>query len=179
MVKTTVVKIPTRNRNYSITINNYTDEQIKNWLKIEGEYVFQEEKGAKGTPHLQGFHMFKSPKTFEQVKEIFPTAHIEVVRNIIAIKKYCSKEDTLAGKRYCNVTRWKIKEAVAPEKIPDRQALFDDEKLVNYIKYISWRDNTDENWGHLEYIQERYGDLYKASLIRLEKWGYLIGWGVE
>lgn len=81
---------------WSLTINNPTpsDEEgialarQRGW-RVEG----QKEKGAEGTVHYQ--LLVKTPQVrFSAVKRAFPRAHIEVARNVQALKAYVNKEDT-------------------------------------------------------------------------------------
>lgn len=93
-----------RSRNYCFTVNNYTEEDIKKIEELDCKYVFQEETGAKGTPHLQGILMFKNAMAFNKIKEMLPRgAHIEKTKNKKASIKYCSKEDTRSGEIYSNI----------------------------------------------------------------------------
>lgn len=80
----------------SITINNpiaADEENIalarqKGW-KVDGQL----EKGENGTPHYQ--LIVTTPQVrFSAVKKQFPRAHIELARNIKALKAYVHKEDT-------------------------------------------------------------------------------------
>lgn len=85
----------TRSRGWSITVNNYTDEDIERfrYLKQIGEEVYcEKEVGTQGTHHLQGCVFFKSQRTFDQVKKIFPRAHIEPVKKKHAMINYCNKD---------------------------------------------------------------------------------------
>lgn len=83
---------------WSITLNNPTQEEIDNWKNIKvhhwvKEAVGQLEKGAEGTPHIQG--MLKTEYIrFAQVKKALPRAHIEAAKNQAALTKYVQKEDT-------------------------------------------------------------------------------------
>jgi hypothetical protein len=99
----TKLKVPSRIRNYTFTLNNYTEEDIKTIPTLGADYVFQEETGAGGTPHLQGILMFKNAVSFSKLKRMLPTAHLEAARNKIASMRYCSKEDTRTGDIYANV----------------------------------------------------------------------------
>lgn len=88
-----------RSSHWSLTINNPSSahhEQIalarqKGW-KVTG----QEEVGKQGTPHLQ-LHLATPQVRFSAVKKAFPTAHIEVARNPMALEAYVTKEDTRVG----------------------------------------------------------------------------------
>lgn len=85
-------------RNWSITLNNPTAEELKvwetatthHWVK---EVIGQIERGEAGTEHIQG--MLKTVAVrFAQVKKLFPRAHIEVARNTAALQQYVQKDDT-------------------------------------------------------------------------------------
>ena len=99
----TKLKVPSRSRNYAFTLNNYTEEDIKSIPTLGADYIFQEETGAGGTPHLQGILMFKNAVTFSKLKRMLPTAHIEMAKSKMASMRYCSKEDTRTGMIYANV----------------------------------------------------------------------------
>lgn len=85
-----------RSNCWSITINNptQTDEyniglaRQKGW-KVEGQL----ERGEQGTEHYQ--LILRTPQVrFSAVKQVFPRAHIEVARNVQALKAYVQKDET-------------------------------------------------------------------------------------
>jgi len=86
--------------NWSVTINNPTkhdDEYIalarqKGW-KVEGQF----ERGEGGTPHYQLLVTSKGQQRFPAMKKTFPRAHIEVCRDVVALRKYVTKEETRVG----------------------------------------------------------------------------------
>ncbi len=98
---------PKKGRNWCFTLNNYSESEILSLTqdeKNEYEYIFQEEVGENGTPHLQGLICFKNARSFESVKKLVsPRCHLEYCRNKNASIKYCSKEDTRKGKIYSNM----------------------------------------------------------------------------
>lgn len=56
---------------------------------VEGQI----EEGEEGTQHYQ--LLVKTPQVrFSAVKKVFPTAHIELARNVKALQQYVHKEDT-------------------------------------------------------------------------------------
>lgn len=56
---------------------------------VEGQL----ERGDEGTEHFQ--LLVRTPQVrFSAVKKVFPTAHIELARNVPALQKYVHKEDT-------------------------------------------------------------------------------------
>lgn len=91
-----------RNRAFSFTLNNYTEEEVKDILSTftnnEVSYLFQEEKGAEGTPHLQGCFKTKNPMDFKSVKSWMPRAHLEKAKNWRSLIKYCCKQETRVGR---------------------------------------------------------------------------------
>lgn len=84
-----------RVRGFCFTINNYTDAD-KGGLEMLAamcEYmVVGKETGEEGTPHYQGYVYFKNKKSFKQVKDVIPRAHIEVAKgNAQQNRDYCIK----------------------------------------------------------------------------------------
>lgn len=85
------------------TYNNYKQEDVALLSTLFDEqcewYVFQEELGAEGTPHLQGTIKAKKKirpiETFS-IKEI----HWEKTKAIKNAQEYCSKIETRIGKVY-------------------------------------------------------------------------------
>ena len=66
---------------------------------IVPKYVFQEEIGESGTPHLQGYLRFttkKRPKSVFDNKKI----HWEICKKVSNAIAYCQKEDTRSGQVY-------------------------------------------------------------------------------
>lgn len=86
---------------WNFTLNNYTEEDIDLISSISPDiidaYVFQEETGDKGTPHLQGYIKFRNKK---RPKSVFKNQnfHWQKCRNITASKWYCIKDKTRTGK---------------------------------------------------------------------------------
>jgi hypothetical protein len=96
----------TKLRTAFFTINNcdkLTEEHFKNFPSKY--YIYQIEKGEKGTEHLQGILHFENPISFKSIKKNFPTAHIEKCMNINNSIKYCSKEESRIRGPYENGTK--------------------------------------------------------------------------
>ena len=92
-----------RIRNWFLTINNYTQEDIDIIISINCNYVFQEEQGESGTKHLQCVLMFKNARTFTSIKKLLPRAHIEICKNVNDSIRYCCKSETRIGEIYSNI----------------------------------------------------------------------------
>ncbi len=93
-----------KHRNWMFTWNNYTEENIESIKSIKNcGYIFQPEIGEEGTPHLQGCLLFKSPRTFAQVKRLYPEIHLESIKYKKKAIEYCKKQETKAGPRVTNM----------------------------------------------------------------------------
>lgn len=85
----------TKHRSYFFTINNPDEATEASFREYPCKYlIYQIERGSEGTVHLQGTIHFDNPRAFAPMKKAFPTAHIEVVKDLAACFRYCSKEDT-------------------------------------------------------------------------------------
>lgn len=101
VVKNTVKRV----KHWCFTHNNYDQKDIKqiiNWMGTIGTtiYVFQEETGESGTPHLQGYIGFNKPMRFQTLKNFNKKINWSPCRNIKASIEYCHKEDTRTGEVY-------------------------------------------------------------------------------
>lgn len=97
-----------RSRKWFLTFNNPSDtetQKLLEYCKNEKDYVIQEETGASGTPHLQGYIEFKNARQFNTLHKYFPKIHWETVRNESACIQYCQKD----GDGGCTGRKW-IKE---------------------------------------------------------------------
>lgn len=145
-----------RSRAWSFTINNYekTDPQDLAQLfdSLELKYVFQEEIGEKGTPHLQGFLYSKNPIDFNTVRHFHNKMWCEKAKSWIASKKYCSKLDTRAGKIYANIK-------INTLKVPEHEWYPWQREIINMIELEP--DDRTINW----YWEPR-GGVGKTQLAR-------------
>lgn len=82
-------------RNFCFTINNPTEEDIKNTENLPCQYIiYGRETGAEGTRHLQGYCELAKKTRFNTIRAYMPRAHIEqrMGTQEQAIT-YCKKED--------------------------------------------------------------------------------------
>lgn len=91
--------MPSANRSRSITwtLNNYTAEEIEHIKNGPFKFVvFQQERGANGTPHLQGYCSMQNGVSFNRWKELIsPRAHLEASKGSPrANYEYCTKAET-------------------------------------------------------------------------------------
>lgn len=85
-----------RARRWTFVLNNPTEEERDKISALKGltYLIYGNEHFDKGTPHLQGYAVFKNPKAFETLKKEVPRAHWEkAIKGHEANIKYCSKED--------------------------------------------------------------------------------------
>ncbi len=93
-------------RNWVFTLNNpdYSAEELLALFKEHRHFrfvIFQEEVGANGTRHFQGYSEFKSNLFMTAVKKILATAHWELRRGTQAqAVAYSEKEDTRVSGPY-------------------------------------------------------------------------------
>lgn len=72
-----------QSKRWCFTINNPTPED---YAKLNGSVdlctylVFADEVGDNGTPHIQGFVVFKSNKGLTAVRRLYPRGHFEIAR---------------------------------------------------------------------------------------------------
>lgn len=83
-----------KNRNWFLTINNYTSVEISKLNNLECKYIiYQMEEGEEcHTPHIHACIVYKNPRSWP--RKYFPTAHIEPVKSLSDCIKYCSKIET-------------------------------------------------------------------------------------
>jgi hypothetical protein len=86
---------------WSFTLNNFEMETVKTLESIlQGEcmwYIFQEETGESGTPHLQGTLYLKNKQRLNQLKVWCKQIHWEATRSVKASIAYCLKEESRTG----------------------------------------------------------------------------------
>lgn len=84
----------TQSRHWCFTLNNPPSTSLPSWTGTVYR-IYQLEKGASGTSHLQGFVSFAKRRIFGPVRRLLPTAHWEIAKGSPAQnRKYCSKEET-------------------------------------------------------------------------------------
>lgn len=85
-----------QSKRWCFTLNNPGTEDPPDWghwthLRYA---VCQLERGASGTPHLQGYCQFSSAKRLRALQALLPRAHWEVARgNLQQNIDYCTKQD--------------------------------------------------------------------------------------
>jgi len=113
---------------WSFTWNNYTTENIDQcilWFQ-KHKYVFQEETGVFGTPHLQGSVNFNKKL---RANEEFKGPHWEKTRSLKHSNAYCCKEESRTGQIFTN-----IKLEVPLKILQTEQLLVWQLRLINILR---------------------------------------------
>lgn len=89
---------PTPKKAYCFTLNNYTEDEYQSICRVcetESRYaIVGREVGESGTPHLQGYVIFKKSYRFNTIKDrLLPRCHIEnAAGSPDSNFRYCSKD---------------------------------------------------------------------------------------
>lgn len=156
-----------KSTNWIITLNNPTQEDKDSWTNIKQNHFVKEangqlEVGADGTPHIQGFIRTESIR-FSQLKKILPRAHIEIAKNALAAKQYCSKPETRLQELPCTDLNTSIHSSV----------YFTLRKWLK-TKHLNdrWEYEDGGNWCEYQ-IDELVSNRYSMSLVSPEQIEYL------
>jgi len=91
-----------KSRNWVFTLNNYTDVFVSTLPSLPPTScryicVGKELAPGTGTPHLQGFIVFKNAVRFGTVQASLPGAHLEIARGTVSqCIAYCEKDGDFA-----------------------------------------------------------------------------------
>ena len=143
-------------KHWVFTLNNYTNDDINNICSNSSikRYIFQEETGETGTPHLQGYLEFNTKK---RPKSVFKQTNIhwEKCKHIKRAIEYCCKEDTRTGKVFNKNIM-----IIEPIKCLSRDALYPWQKKVVSIIEQPVNDRT------IYWLWESVGNVGKSALVR-------------
>lgn len=85
-----------KSRNYVFTYNNYPDTTLVDTVECRYIGYSKETAPTTGTPHLQGFIIFMSPKSLRAATKMLPGCHLDVMRgSFLQNERYCSKAGRL------------------------------------------------------------------------------------
>uniref|UniRef100_UPI004048028D hypothetical protein n=1 Tax=Shewanella sp. TaxID=50422 RepID=UPI004048028D len=151
-------KQPTQHLHHTFTWNNYPEGAIEILLNlfnnISYDYVFQEEQGDSGTPHLQGVVSLKKRARWTEFG--LPNCiHWEKVKHLPLCYEYCSRPSKRVGRV------WSLK-FVAPKKLKviAREQLFEwQTKLLDYIQ-------TEPDDRTIYWVWSTKGRMGKSSFAR-------------
>ncbi len=137
-------------KHWCFTLNNYTQENIETICSNSSikRYVFQEETGELGTPHLQGYLEFNSKKRplgeFKSFK-----AHWEKCRKIKEAIIYCQKIDTRSGRIFRKgIMKYRPIKCLTREQLyPWQKAIVNEVELEPDDRTIRWFWDEEGNIG--------------------------------
>lgn len=145
------------------TFNNYNSQDIEDMVKYfnisSKEYLFQEEIGKEGTPHLQGFVNLVEKCRYDSIP-LSKKIHWEkrkgsTKQNIV----YCTKIDTSVGRVYTNMdlSKYQLFEKLLPgiegEPLPWQKKILEIISGPRHRRKIYW-------------IVDKFGGQGKSALCR-------------
>nr|WAE42968.1 MAG: replication associated protein [Cressdnaviricota sp.] len=159
----------TKSRAWCFTWNNYSAldiDYVKETLTgTLAQYLFGEEKGEQGTPHLQGVVRFKNARSFDSIKKLFKNNHVESCRNWPASLNYCSKE----GRTFTNIEKKKPMEDRWDEHM---HGIYDDVKWKPWQQDIIDIIETEPNRRTVNWVYDIEGNTGKSFLVMYIDWVY-------
>lgn len=161
-------KRPSPAKKWVFTFNNYSKSNIEDLIKTFGsvgsKYLFQEEKGENGTPHLQGMVIFNNKCRPLEGQKFNKTIHWELMRGSIQDSiRYCTKEDTKNGKIYSNFYR-PLNVATYDSLRPNQKEVVEIVKKNNDDRSVLWFWEEEGNWGK-SYITRYFIDNLDAFVV--------------
>jgi len=143
---------------HTFTWNNYPIEAIEILIAlfnhISYDYVFQEEKGESGTPHLQGIVSLKKRMRWSEFglpKDI----HWEVVKHVPLCYEYCSR----ANKRFGNC--WSL-----TYPIPSKLKILDESQFTDWEKDVVTHIKTEPDDRTIWWLWSANGGIGKSSFCK-------------
>jgi len=126
-------------------------------------YVFQEEIGDAGTPHLQGFLHYPTQVALSTIKAWNPRLHLEAARSVVQSVQYCSDPT----KRHGRI--WTLGYAVTPVRRP---FVLDHADLYTWQRGLAADLEQAADDRSIYWYQDAAGGSGKTAMARyiLERW---------
>lgn len=149
---------PKTMRKLCFTFNNYNNIEYSKIVEIcESRsylYCIGEEVGESGTPHLQGYIEFKTPKSWSTIKKLLPKAHIEKAKgNRQQNLTYCKKDGKFKSNFPVPLSEQVLAEYADVEWRPWQQEILD--------MYVQQPDKR-----HIYWVIDSIGNKGKSFLTR-------------
>lgn len=159
-----VRRVQLRAKHWCITLNNYNDSDCLRFNQpTQFDYaICGIERGKDGTPHLQGYVVYKQRVVLSRLQRDFPRGHFEIAKGTpLQNKTYCSKEMDfteygdlpLTGSQATSRNWQEAKEFAIAGKLDD----IDPEVYIKYIK-------------NLEHIQARHRPRLESNVSLDNEW---------
>lgn len=135
-------------RSWAYTLNNYTEEDVE-WVKrleCKRHRCGKEVGEEKGTPHLQGYIVFKNPTRLSALKKLHKRVHWEPGKSNEAALNYCAKGEIVVD--IDNSTQGKrtdLEEAVVALKEGGLQKVAEDVPTA-FVKYSKGLTLLKQQW---------------------------------
>lgn len=133
-----------KTRNWSFTLNNYTEEQLEQMEHMENmKMVFGKEVGENGTKHLQGYIEFKSPRTMSGVKKTLGIKQIHLepsYKGRMANIRYCIKEENVVRNDFPSIQHYTGKD------LPSESCLYPWQRSISEIILEKKKTNRQIIW---------------------------------
>jgi len=156
--------------NWMFTWNNYPNNYIelltnsfnfKNGVRRAKKYVFQQERGKNGTPHIQGCVSLYKKERWTSFN-LPNTIHWEPVKNWKQCEAYCQKEETRDGETTTygiTITKKLVALKIIEELRPWQQTIVDMIKQTPDNRTINWVYDPNGGKGKTslcKYLYEKY-----------------------
>lgn len=152
-------------KNWFFTFNNYEKSDIvelsRKFDDICDKYLFQEETGENGTPHLQDVITCKKPMRWSEFG-LSDKIHWESVKNINKSYDYCQKSETCTGLKYYKGIKIKKQLKIISELRPWQSKVVDMIKEDPDDRSIIWIYEKDGNVGKTQlckYLSHHHGAI--------------------
>ena len=148
---------PSSARNWIFVCNNFSRVNINEILdsKLISRYVFQEEVGESGTPHLQGYVEFH--EKLRPRNKFSKRFHWELCNNTHGSIEYCSAtgehEGKQHGKQWTNISYLRLQVSCITE-------LYHWQKIA--LKLILTKDNNRKIW----WFYDKTGNIGKSAFCK-------------
>lgn len=163
---------PKRARRYCLTINNptVTKESVLEEFKKRKVLcaIIGKETSESGTPHLQCYVHFSTQISFQALKDLYPTAHIEVSSKSstdIDNERYCSKEGDFV--KY-GVFKGKPDTIKSNREIIKRKA--NNQEVLHIDKYVRYNEFYDRQANQLLTQSYKYQQFEEYKNMKLRTW---------
>lgn len=129
-------------KSWTFTLNNYSAQDVQRFRDFECSYlVIGFETGDSGTPHLQGYLLWKRSYRLTQLKKLVPSAHWEIAIVTDAMN-YCMKENYEVIDRRTKGKRNDLLEAVTTLKESGLKKM----KVDHPTTYVKFHSGLEKLW---------------------------------